>query len=87
MFWSLQGVRDSSPIRSNRLSPPHLGEEVEAAQAAHNAVHLRKALPLPLWLEGNRNSYARNRDAIKNLADSQRSFCCSSLHSSDLKDS
>jgi len=55
-------------MTSNRLSPLHLREEVEAAQAADDAVYLRKALPFPFWLKGNRNSYAENRDAIKNLA-------------------
>lgn len=59
-------MSDSSRIRSNTLSPLHLGEEVEAAQAADDAVHLGKALPFPFWLKGNGNSYAENRDAIKN---------------------
>lgn len=64
----MQAVRHLSPIRSYRLSPLHLGEEVEAAQAANDAVYLWKALPFPLRLKGNRNSYAENRDAMKNLA-------------------
>jgi len=47
--------------------PSHLGEEVEAAQAADDAVYLRKALSFPFWLKSNRTSYAESMDVIKKL--------------------
>lgn len=55
--------------------PAHLGEEVEAAQAAHDAVHLGQALPFPFWLKGNSNSSAENRGARNNPAPTLQLIC------------
>lgn len=53
----------------------HLGEEVEAAQAAHDAVHLRQALPFPFWLKGNSNSSAENRGPRNTPAPTLQLIC------------
>jgi len=54
-------------ITDEESFPSHLGEEVEAAQAADDAVYLRKALSFPFWLKSNRTSYAESMDVIKKL--------------------
>lgn len=49
----------------------HLGEEVEAAQAAHHAVHLWEPLPFPFWLQGKGNAesytWSRAREARQRM--------------------
>ena len=66
---------------SEQAVPAHLGEEVEAAQAAHDAVHLGQALPFPFWLKGNSNSSAekggQEQPSTHTAAALQNSFCCS----------